>query len=367
MSEGYEIDFLPVGKGKHSGDALALRWLMNGRYYVMVYDGGDQDAGRSLVRHIKEFYETDTVDFVVNSHPDNDHASGLSVVLEELNVKELWMHRPWQYSSEILHYFKDGRITDASLERRLKEKMSAAYRLEQLAIEKGITINEPFQGEQIGPFTVMSPERDWYVHDLVPKFTKTPELAPIDLLMDGVAAAMESVNEMAAYAADKNMIDSWDIEFLRENVKTSAENDSSCVLFGRIANRGILLTGDAGVQALQQCLDYAPFAGATFPADLNFIQIPHHGGRHNVSTKVLDELLGTKKSHDDGQTPFMAFVSASKLAPTHPKKMVTNAFIKRGAKVYATKGQSIRHARGMPKRNWSALTPIDFSELIEKW
>jgi hypothetical protein len=59
MSEGYEIDFLPVGKGKHSGDALALRWLMNGRYYVMVYDGGDQDAGSRLVRHIKEFYDTE--------------------------------------------------------------------------------------------------------------------------------------------------------------------------------------------------------------------------------------------------------------------------------------------------------------------
>ncbi|WP_397458507.1 hypothetical protein AB3464_28525 [Pseudomonas asplenii] len=268
---------------------------------------------------------------------------------------------------ELNHYFKDGRVTYDSLERRFKEKMGAAYRLERLAEQKGISIHEPFQGKQIGPFTVMSPERNWYINDLVPKFTKTPELAPVDILMDGVAAAMESVNGVAAYAADKNLIDTWDIEFLRDGVKTSAENESSCVLFGRIVDHGIMLTGDAGVQALRQCLEFAPLIGVAFPSDLNFIQIPHHGGRHNVSTAVLDELLGPKKSHDDGAAVFTAFVSASKEAPTHPKKMVTNAFIKRGAKVFATKGQSIRHSRNMPKRSWVALMPISFSEQVEEW
>lgn len=53
--------------------------------------------------------------------------------------------------------------------------MSAAYNLEVLATERGITIKEPFYGESIGPFQVLSPERNWYVHELVQEFNKTPE------------------------------------------------------------------------------------------------------------------------------------------------------------------------------------------------
>jgi glyoxylase-like metal-dependent hydrolase (beta-lactamase superfamily II) len=34
---------------------------------------------------IREQYKTERVDYVVNSHPDRDHASGLSVVAARLN------------------------------------------------------------------------------------------------------------------------------------------------------------------------------------------------------------------------------------------------------------------------------------------
>ncbi|MGL2523264.1 hypothetical protein ACOWOB_05920 [Helicobacter pylori] len=40
----YEIDFLPVGDGKKSGDAIAMRWWhgewSKERQKVMVIDGG---------------------------------------------------------------------------------------------------------------------------------------------------------------------------------------------------------------------------------------------------------------------------------------------------------------------------------------
>lgn len=167
-----EIDFLPVGEGKKNGDAIAIRYGSPGGYKVLVYDGGTQDSGAALVDHIKEYYQTEFVDDVINSHPDLDHASGLSVVLEKLSVGKLWMHRPWNHSKLILDYFKDGRLTNNSLRERLQNKMGAAYALERLAVSKGIPISEPFKGMKIGDFFVLSPEKEWYIHDLIADFEK---------------------------------------------------------------------------------------------------------------------------------------------------------------------------------------------------
>ncbi|WP_314911015.1 MBL fold metallo-hydrolase [Cardiobacterium hominis] len=117
---GYEIDFLPVGNGDKSGDAIIIRYRLNEDYKIMVVDGGTKESGEEIVRHIKKYYNTDRVDYLVNTHPDADHASGLEVVLEELQVGEVWVHRPWVHPHKIRHLFKDGRITDNSLSDRLK-------------------------------------------------------------------------------------------------------------------------------------------------------------------------------------------------------------------------------------------------------
>src|SRR5580693_2236869 len=92
LSDGFEIDFLPVGEGR-SGDAIALRFgnLTGERkdQVVVVIDGGFKESGEKLVEHIKSYFNTDYVDTVISTHPDADHASGLSVVLETLSVGQL--------------------------------------------------------------------------------------------------------------------------------------------------------------------------------------------------------------------------------------------------------------------------------------
>ena len=270
MNEAYEVDFLPVGNGERSGDAICIRYGTPGNYKVIVYDGGTQESGQLLVDHIRQHYGTSHVDYVVCSHPDADHASGLSVVLENLTVGELWMHRPWEYSAEIRDYLKDGRITDESLAERLKDKMSAAYALEELALGKGIPLNEPFQGSQIGAFHVMSPDSEWYVHTLIPDFAKSPEKMNAADVEYGVLKSMyATLKEAIAGVAE-----SWGIETLREDVSTSAENESSVILYGVLADRGILLTGDAGVQALTAAANFAESHGVTMPENLKFAQVP---------------------------------------------------------------------------------------------
>ncbi|HRL94764.1 MAG TPA: MBL fold metallo-hydrolase [Pseudomonas sp.] len=360
MADGIEIDFLPVGDGEHSGDAIAVRWREDGQYKIMIYDGGTKAYGAALVEHVKTHYNSNYVDYVVNSHPDNDHAGGLLHVLENLTVGELWMHRPWAYSDEIRHYFHDGRITDDSLAERLKQKMSAAHALEDAAEKREIPINEPFAGRQIGIFTVLSPTRDQYVHDLVPQFEKSPKLKKDESV---VASVLDMIKEAAGYIADR-----WDIEYLPDTVSTSAENESSAILFATIGKGGYLLTGDAGVQALRTSADYAASVGIDLPQRVTFVQIPHHGGRHNVSTEALNLLVGEPLQNATAPPTRTAYVSAAAKAPRHPKKVVTNAFVRRGFRVGQTKGRAISHfTQGTPKREgWGPITYLPFFEEVEK-
>ena len=356
----YEIDFLPVGNGDTSGDAIAVRYGDGNEWRVMVYDGGTQESGKALVEHIKKHYETTHVDFLVNSHPDQDHASGLSVVMEELTIGELWIHRPWIHAGEVLDHFKDERITENSLAQRFKDKMPYAWALEEIATKKGIKIYEPYQGSKIGDFTVLSPSKDWYLHTLLPEFSKTPEAKTI---------AEESFAEKA-FDAIQNIVDwakeAWHIETLRDDVETSADNESSAVLYASIDDRGIFLCGDAGIRGLSHAADYADIYGQDLP-NAKFYQIPHHGGRHNVSTAVLNRIVG--EILPKGTTPIKtSFVSVGKEASKHPKKMVTNAFLRRGADVKQTKGQHICGHHGTPIRlGWTPIESVPFSDEVETW
>lgn len=367
----FEIDFLPVGNGDRSGDAIALRYGEPGAYTIIVYDGGTKESGAKLVEHINKYYETDYVDHVVNSHPDGDHASGLSEVIEELQVGTLWLHRPWNYSKIILDYFKDGRITSESLKQRLQEKMASAYQLEQIALRNKIEIREPFQGASIGEFHVLSPKKEWYIHDLIADFSKSPDQKKAEAAAfqqpaySFLRAASEAARKAATWIADR-----WDIELLREDVETSAENESSVVLYGYMQDHkhGILLTGDAGVNALGRAIDYLDINNVSASANIKFIQMPHHGSRHNVSTSVLDRIIGPRLPTKPTNYEKFSFVSSGKDSTTHPRKMVVNAFLRRGVRVDVTKGQTIRHHRGMPDRKgWTALTPLEFAERVESW
>ncbi|MCL1826000.1 MAG: MBL fold metallo-hydrolase [Betaproteobacteria bacterium] len=355
---GYEIDFLPVGNGDKSGDAIAVRYGEPGSYKVMVVDGGTKESGQALVDHIKEHYGTTHVDYVVNTHPDADHASGLEVVLEQLTVGEVWVHRPWEYAEEIRHWFKDGRITDHSLAERLKDLLSHAYRLEELATEKGIPVYEPYAGSRIGDFHVLSPTLDWYL-ELVPQFNKTPEAKTSSL-----AEALKSYGVRALERVASWVKENWGIETLPEGGETSCENESSVILYGNLAGRGVLLTGDAGIQALGKAADQAMSLGFDLTKG-KFIQVPHHGSRRNVSPSILNRIVGSKVAQGTDKTK-SAFVSASKKSETHPRRVVTNAFLRRGAGVHQTKGITKRHFHNMPDRaGWETSTPVPFHEQVE--
>ena len=347
----YEIDFLPVGNGDKSGDAICLRWEENNGYKVMIIDGGTKDSGERIVEHIKKYYKTTKVDYVVNTHPDQDHASGLSIVLEKLEVGELWIHCPWNYTKQIIDYFKDGRITEESLKRRLEKSFSYSKPLEEMAIEKNITIKEPFQGKMIGIFEVLSPSKQWYLYDLIPDFSKTPDKKE-GMIKEGFESLKEKILAWIEEDLDK--------ETLKIDGTTSSDNESSVILYANIDNKGILFTGDAGSRALNKAYVFKE----EISENLRFIQVPHHGSRNNVNSDILDKILGDKGQEEKIK---VAFISASKDSTKHPRQTVINAFYRRGCKVIATQGSSKWHHSGTPKREgYSTAEPLPFKKKFQE-
>ncbi len=218
----YEIDFIGINQESRDSDAIAFRWKdKNGNYKIGVYDGGIQAYGEKLQEHLNQYYfnksETNKViDFVICSHSDLDHASGLKTILENFKVNALYMNRPWLYVDDVFDKVSDGRITKDSLRRRLKEKYKYVSELEDIANEKGIEIIETFQGKIIEDIlTVMSPTREFYL-DLLVESDKTP-LAE----MESSSVIKEVFKKFCNYA--KNLLESWKDEKLREDVETSPE------------------------------------------------------------------------------------------------------------------------------------------------
>lgn len=105
----------------------------------------------------------------------------------------------------------------------------------------------------------------------------------------------------------------------------------------RTAGDKIMLTGDAGRDGLTEAATFAPKVSLFLPGVDKF-QAPHHGGRHNLSSEVLDIWVGPRLARmvPDGQEVFTAVISSAKEDPHHPRKAVVRALRHRGAFVLTT-------------------------------
>lgn len=351
---GYEVDFIHVGDNSRSGDAIAFRYgnLHGPRsgQTVGVIDGGTKESGEKLVSHIANYYGTDRVNFVFSTHPDSDHASGLTVILEQLKVDALLMHLPWNHAADIRHMLEKAYST-GRLENALVRALSNVDELESLAKKKGIPIYEPFSDSVTfndGALRILGPTKEYY-QSLLPDFRETPEAK--DKGPSPIAKAMTAIGETFARVSE-----AFGKETLDDTGETSAENNSSVILHLAHEGRSALFTGDAGIPALTKAADLADSIGLNL-SSLDFLDVPHHGSRRNVGPTILNRIKAQS-----------AFISVCKKgAPKHPSQRVVNALTRRGNKVYKTDGQNIWHHQDAPARPaYSALTPMPLVEEFDE-
>jgi beta-lactamase superfamily II metal-dependent hydrolase len=353
----HEIDFLPVGNS--NGDAICIRYGNDtDGYFLHVVDGGFTDTADTIIKHIEKNYGTHYfIHHMVLSHADNDHATGLVGVLKHFKVVNLWMNRPWLYAADILPHMH-GKYELPGLIKKIRDMHPYLVELEDIATSKGTVIHDVFQGDLIGPFTVLAPSRGRYI-DLLPDLDKTPT-SYRDSAADSTSGGfLKTLVE----AAKKWLEETWDVETLSNNPEpTSASNETCVVQHGIIEGESILLTADVGPDGLTEAADYAESLGLLKPP--KFVQVPHHGSRRNVTPTVLDRWLGGKMAK--GEKYGIAFCSVGKDKPQYPRGQVKNAFQRRGYPVHATRGAATSHFYGRKLRDgWKSSVPEPFDDKVE--
>jgi len=324
----FEIDFLPVGDGKDSGDAIAMRFTHpgTGAWVYVIIDAGFEDDGDALVRHVKTYYETDEIDLAILTHPDGDHIGGMGKVIRGLYVKELWLHNLGA---------RGGSSLPAS---------DAVNDLISVAKAHGATAYETWAGAQDfgGALTVLGPDENYYEQLVVEQ-------------VEGVGAVAGTAKALAEAARGlfDRIATGLGIEVPFAEKEVSPRNNTSMITMLAVDGRRLFFTGDAGVPALERAWDVAERRGLAGAPD--FVQIPHHGSRRNASSAWLDRLLGST-GQAESRT---AFVSVVRDSDKHPSGKVVNAHKRRGCTVVATAGGSICYREGTPVRvNWGPVTPL---------
>ena len=345
MDDYYEIDFHPVHTSK-SGDAITMRYQIGANWYVGMVDGGYTSTAPDVSRHIRSLYGTTRINHMLVTHPDKDHAEGLAPILEEFTVDQLWMLRPWEFARELLPHF--GRYSSVqNLIDRLKEEYPYIAALENIAGRRGIRILDPFQGQRVGPFIVLAPSLPRYLQ-LIIDSEKTPQQSADSRGI--LSEFMKAITPIIAFIKA-----GWGAERFSSE-ETSVENEMSVIQYTQLNGDKIVLTGDAGRGTLAEAADFAPYAGLILPGVTRF-QAPHHGGRRNVSTELLDRWLGPRLAHmlPDGSELFTAMISAAKEDTDHPRKAVIRALRHRGALIGTTEDGMLGIWKNAPPRDWIPL------------
>lgn len=353
----FEIDLLPVGSEKKSGDCIAMRYgdLVKGKekQTVIVVDGGYAGTWKDTLKPLlRNYYNCEIngklhIDLVVLSHPDLDHVSGLVEMAkdEDVEIEMIMMHRPWEELSP--SWFRDGRITKDSLKDRLGDAFEKAKELDD--VTKNVTkpkLNVGKCNHKGASITILGSTSEFY-KTCIANYEKTPQQA----------------NNVVNLPQSQSIKKSIDFEpYIEGEIKwyddetTSAINESSLIILFEYDGVKVLLTGDAGKEGLRNAINYAYLNNITLN-DCNIIKMPHHGSRKNVNPSIMKEFAGSEKLY---------YSCASDDLGHHPSKRLINLMKEKGFKQYSTSGNYLHWGKDAPNRGWNAASDYGFFNEIEK-
>jgi beta-lactamase superfamily II metal-dependent hydrolase len=296
----YELDVLKVGK-ERDATAITARFTRPDtatRAHVVVDAGWKADA--DTVVAMLQRYEAPGVDVALLTHPDGDHIGGMGVLFNHFHVGTLVMHRL---------DLRGGADLDAA---------EAVKELAEKAIAAGTQILEPTPGLSLlgGALTILGPSDDYYAQLVIEQRGQTIAKA----LAGALRGAVRSL-------ADRLLQDLPEEEVpFDDGPGCGPRNNSSVIALLRLDGKRVLLTGDAGVPAVEAALDYAQ-ANAIDATRASIVQIPHHGSRRNASSVLLDRMLGPIGQAETGES-FVSVISDTDRK--HPSGRVVNAYARRG-------------------------------------
>jgi hypothetical protein len=252
----------------------------------------------------------------------------MGVVMRELNVAYLFIHRPKLHG----HPSNSG--------------SKPAEELVKLAEDQNAKVIEPFQG--VGGFgkslLIAGPTVPFY-EEVLREQTKTSKTKP------SLAARFGA----PILSGIRKMIEKFPVERDFDDAGgDNPRNNSSAIISLMLDGEHMLLPGDAGVPAITAAMDYLDAQERTANRP-KLLLLPHHGSRHNLDLQTIQRILGDRTDDERGTA-----VSSVGKTSKNPSPRVANAAGRRGYPVLRTAGMNLRcKSPDVPKRKgWVDAVPL---------
>lgn len=355
----YAIYWLGTTMEGQSGDCIVVNWQSPQdieKTYVAVIDGGNGDADwdgdlSRLMRTLREDVGSTHIDYLIGTHPDVDHISNFSDLIEQedVTVGEIWMHRPGLHLDAFPEHTAQAEPPQPSAPDPEFAAIGNVRSTEQSAQDAGVHQIHPEPGTSTvdGVLTVVGPSVGYY-RELLPMIFEYGDVVTIA----ASAALPKGVPTLPPHHAGLSLDikENWENDQLSgspTNGKKGASNNSSLIIVMQLPNdRQALFSGDAGTEAFKRAADDMTTHGFD-PAKLRIFQLPHHGSWHSTDSETMNVLLGQPLGEVDARAKWeqgkhLAFVMAGSDDKHHPSQRVVNAAIRRGWRTPWADGGPIR-------------------------
>ena len=311
---GYEIYVLNVGKA----DSIFIRYWEDGYFTTILIDGGykkDTDqVEQFLVERQAEFW-FDKVDHLVSTHGHDDHISGLIELIERnpTSFANAWVLTPDDLGNPLTHsrLLRLNRCRAYHTETSMRSALNSRKELVDVCNLARIPVSAPWLGARIGPLIVLSPTAQ-FVNS---QFSLLDTDSDVRSLESGYVSKFKARTSAAQYL---QLFEANEEKPLGDFVVP--ENEISVILGMEFGNTIHMTTGDAGCAALYDVIGNF----GKILAQLDWMQIPHHGSRRNMDPNLVKFF-----------SPTSAFISCDG-SRKHPSQKLVNAFKGIGTEVYST-------------------------------
>lgn len=354
MFNGIELDVLSLGD---ADSMLITQWVNSFPQRVLV-DGGSGADGE-IVREFLHSRNCTNLWGVLCTHLHNDHSRGLVKIIRD---KSITIHNGWMHDIR-LHLDAEGLRRACRSNDDVKEILEDTKELASAFAGRGINPGEPFAGTCIAAWpkmTVLGPSLGFY-QSILEKFTEvepseladlarillgsgssyggtpsgtprvatmppppyatpptlTPPLSPLAQPYSRLSRVDPSAPSLNAPAIPlPPFAGALSRSSVKMNPTTQPFNNTSTILGMTFRGNRLLLTGDAGSEAL-----------ANVPSDWNrllYLGVPHHGSDGNLSQRDIERFC-----------PKFATISA-RGDSSHPSRAIVSGLVKVGAQVAST-------------------------------